>query len=172
MTALEVRYRRLLAVYPAGHRRDYEREMLGVLMAGARPGQRFPRAAEAADLLRAGFAARLAFAGRQMRSAAWRDAAAVVSLLTALLMVGLTGGGVPFAVRMLVHGEFSRDLLPQTYGQPMAVTLLRPAVWLAVAVTVLAGRRRAAAALGVAALTVEVVRFAAWPPVHLPIRCW
>jgi hypothetical protein len=48
---LERRYRRLLAGYPAAFRREYEQELLSVLMAGAQPGQRWPRLAEAADLL-------------------------------------------------------------------------------------------------------------------------
>ena len=40
MSELERRYRRLLAWYPAGYRRDHEEEMLGVLLAAARAGQR------------------------------------------------------------------------------------------------------------------------------------
>jgi hypothetical protein len=39
-SALEHRYRRLLAWYPAAFRHEQEDEMLAVLMAGARPGQR------------------------------------------------------------------------------------------------------------------------------------
>jgi hypothetical protein len=49
---LERRYRRLLACYPAAFRREHEREILAVLMAGARKGQRWPRPAEVFDLLR------------------------------------------------------------------------------------------------------------------------
>jgi len=49
---LERRYRRLLAAYPAAFRREYEQEILSVLMAGAEQGQRWPRLAQAADLLR------------------------------------------------------------------------------------------------------------------------
>ncbi len=51
-SALERRYRRLLACYPATFRREHDREMLSVLMAGAEQGQRWPRPAEVADLLR------------------------------------------------------------------------------------------------------------------------
>ncbi|WP_430788364.1 hypothetical protein [Actinoplanes sp. G11-F43] len=32
MTVLETRYRRLLRIYPAGHRADYEEEMVAVLV--------------------------------------------------------------------------------------------------------------------------------------------
>ena len=48
---LEGGYRRLLALYPAEHRRAHEAEMLGVLMTGARAGQRHPGVAESADLI-------------------------------------------------------------------------------------------------------------------------
>ena len=46
MSTLESRYRLLLACYPGAHRREYEDEMLGVLLAAARPDQRWPSPAE------------------------------------------------------------------------------------------------------------------------------
>jgi hypothetical protein len=49
---LERRYRRLLALYPRAFRREYEQEILAVLMAGADDGQHRPRPGEAADLIR------------------------------------------------------------------------------------------------------------------------
>jgi hypothetical protein len=49
---LERRYRRLLAFYPRAFRREREQEILSVLMAGARAGQRWPRLAEGTDLVR------------------------------------------------------------------------------------------------------------------------
>jgi hypothetical protein len=48
---LERRYRRLLACYPRAFRREFEQEMLSVLMAGAGEGQQRPRLGEAADLI-------------------------------------------------------------------------------------------------------------------------
>jgi len=51
-TDLERRYRRLLAFYPKAFRDQREQEVLSVLMAGAVDGQRRPRVAESADLLR------------------------------------------------------------------------------------------------------------------------
>jgi hypothetical protein len=48
---LERRYRRLLACYPRSFRREYEQEILAVLMAGADEGQERPRLGEAADLI-------------------------------------------------------------------------------------------------------------------------
>jgi hypothetical protein len=56
---LERRYRRLLACYPAAFRREHEQEILSVLMAGAEEGQRWPRPAEVADLLRSATFTRL-----------------------------------------------------------------------------------------------------------------
>jgi hypothetical protein len=58
-SVLEHRYRRLLACYPAAFRREHEHEMLSVLMAGAEQGQRWPRPAEVADLLRSATSMRL-----------------------------------------------------------------------------------------------------------------
>ena len=51
---LERRYRRLLAFYPKAFRREHGQEIVSVLMAGAAEGQRRPRLAESADLLRNG----------------------------------------------------------------------------------------------------------------------
>jgi hypothetical protein len=63
------RYRRLLACYPAAFRREHEQEILSVLLAGAAEGQRWPRLAEAADLLRSATYMRLQT--RWRRSWAW-----------------------------------------------------------------------------------------------------
>jgi hypothetical protein len=48
---LERRYRRLLKCFPARYRREHEREILSVLMAGAAAGQRRPGVADSADLV-------------------------------------------------------------------------------------------------------------------------
>ena len=58
-TGLERRYRRLLRCYPAGFRCEHEEEILTVLLADAQEGQRWPRPAEAAALLRSGIHMRL-----------------------------------------------------------------------------------------------------------------
>jgi hypothetical protein len=62
-TDLERRYGRLLACYPAALRREREQEILPVLLAGAAEGQRRPRLAESADLVRNAMLMRL----RQMK---------------------------------------------------------------------------------------------------------
>jgi hypothetical protein len=56
---LERAYRRLLAWYPWEFRRENEQELLAVLMAGARDGQRRPGLAGSADLIRSGLWLRL-----------------------------------------------------------------------------------------------------------------
>jgi hypothetical protein len=55
-SAPERSYRRLLAWYPQGFRREHEEELLAVLLAGARPGQRRPGLAEAVNLMISGLA--------------------------------------------------------------------------------------------------------------------
>lgn len=56
---LERAYRRLLAWYPRGFRRDHGQELLAVLMACAPDGQRRPRLAACADLISNGLWMRL-----------------------------------------------------------------------------------------------------------------
>jgi len=56
---LEQGYRRLLACYPRPFRQENGQEILAVLMAGARDGQRRPGLAESADLIGSGLWMRL-----------------------------------------------------------------------------------------------------------------
>jgi hypothetical protein len=56
---LERRYRRLLGWYPEAFRREYEDEILGVLLGGARDGQRRPGAMDSLDLAMNGLSMRL-----------------------------------------------------------------------------------------------------------------
>lgn len=57
--ALERGYRRWLKWYPKTFRREHEAEILGVLMAGARGGQRRPEALECLDLMSSGLSMHL-----------------------------------------------------------------------------------------------------------------
>lgn len=84
---LEQRYRRLLAWYPAAFRRDQEDEMLAVLMAGARRGQRRPGLVESADLIRSavGMHLRRIWAGPDGQPRA--DALALFSLAAPLFLL-------------------------------------------------------------------------------------
>ena len=89
---LERRYRRLLACYPAAFRREHGQEMLSVLMAGAEQGQRWPRLAEVADLLRSATSTRLR--SRLRTSWAWeyrhRRAMVPVRVVSGIWLVALT----------------------------------------------------------------------------------
>ncbi|WP_306210035.1 hypothetical protein [Actinoplanes sp. RD1] len=156
--ALELRYRRLMMAYPAAHRREYEDEMLAVLMTGTRPGQRRPSLGDAADLLRAGFAARLGQGLRAVRGEAWRDAAAVAGLLGAMVLA--------FApLRRLAAGLGALRVYDQAFtAAQLAEVGARAALWLLVVGAALAGLRRSAAALGVTALAGEVVAIAIQVP--------
>ena len=60
---LERAYRRLVACYPRSFRRENTEEIIAVLLATARAGQRRPSAAEAADLLRGAVRMRLGLSG-------------------------------------------------------------------------------------------------------------
>jgi hypothetical protein len=89
---LERRYRRLLACYPAAFRREHEQEVISVLMAAAEKGQRWPRPAEAADLLRGATSMRLRT--RLRTSWAWeyrhRRVMVPVRVLSGIWLVALT----------------------------------------------------------------------------------
>jgi hypothetical protein len=66
---LERRYRRLLKCFPARYRREHEQEILSVLMAGAKEGQRRPGLADSADLVTSAIFMRWREVTRQPR---WR----------------------------------------------------------------------------------------------------
>src|ERR1700722_20308250 len=86
--ALERRYRRLLAWYPADYRAANEQDMLGVALARYELGRRWPDVAEAVNVIASGVRARL---GAGWRVPAWRDAAAVVSILGPILLATAAG---------------------------------------------------------------------------------
>jgi hypothetical protein len=166
MTApLEIRYRRLLAVYPAAHRQAYEEEMVGVLMAGAEPGQRRPALGEAVDLLWSGLVARFGRGRQDLRSAVWRDAAAVAGLIGVVLLAAVPCRRLIFGVHYL-----------QQYGDPMRRfgvdggllldVAARSVAWLAVLVAVLVAARRTAVGLAVVAVLVEIATIVVWLPAY------
>ncbi|MGK5740441.1 hypothetical protein [Micromonospora sp. URMC 103] len=128
---LERRYRRLLAAYPWEHRRVYEDEMVAVLLAGARPGQRRPAAGEVRDLVGAGLRARLRVGARGFTAPAWADAAAVTGLLAVMLLLA--------SAATAVLGGPGRG--------PSAADWLRVAGWCGVCAAALSGLRWAAAGL-------------------------
>jgi hypothetical protein len=85
--ALERGYRRLLACYPRRFRDEHREEMLAVLLACARDGQRRPGLIEAADLIRSGLGMRLRPDSSQAARQGWSDALAVFSLAGPVFLV-------------------------------------------------------------------------------------
>ncbi|MEH0934141.1 hypothetical protein [Micromonospora psammae] len=139
---LETRYRRLLAVHPWEHRRVYEEEMLAVLLAGARPGQRRPSPAEAVDLVAAGLRARLRITARGLTDPAWSDASAVTGLVTGLMLLALAGHAL--VTQLTVDRRLPP---PAVVAGADAVDWLRLLGWAGVCAAALLGWRRVAATL-------------------------
>lgn len=139
---LERRYRRLLAVYPWEHRRVYEDEMLAVLLAGARPGQRRLAAADVRNLVGAGLRARLRVGARGFTEPSWADAATVTGLLVGVVLLA-------FAGKTLLDQLVRAPGLPPGFAPsgPDLVDWLRVAGWAGVCAAVLVGWRWLAAGL-------------------------
>ncbi|MGD0246304.1 MAG: hypothetical protein ABSB59_39080 [Streptosporangiaceae bacterium] len=155
---LERRYRLLLRCYPPSHREAHREEMLGVLLAAARPGQRSPGAWQAVNLAACGLAIRTR---RALVAGPWQDALAVVSLVTPVLMLVSSAVNVGTTVRetvMLDHSSppglpfWSLSLVPMLVGPVFLVSC-----WLTVVVLGLAGRRRAAAAVAFVPLALALL---------------
>jgi len=97
---LERAYRRRLRWYPRAFRDEHGPEILAVLMAGARDGQRRPGLAGSADLIRGGLWLRLVPAvprsARTVRAAVWLMCAGAVLPAVSLILalVTLAPGGI------------------------------------------------------------------------------
>ena len=152
---LERRYRRLLRCYPPAHRAFHREEMLGVLLATARPGQRTPGLGQTVNLAACGLVIRVRRIPGWLAADAGQDALAVVSLITPALVVILlvleqaamnaaTSARVPVWVPL-----WQMFLLPPSFGQSVVVMI----AWLAVVLLGLAGLRRTAAAIASISLT-------------------
>ncbi|GGK91675.1 hypothetical protein Ppa06_49940 [Planomonospora parontospora subsp. parontospora] len=102
MTGLEDRYRRLLAWYPADHRARHGEEMIGVMLAGAEPGQRRPGPRETFDLVHGAIrirAHRLLGPGSAPR---WRDAMNAAAIVAPLHLVVIHA--VPAVLALMTDG--------------------------------------------------------------------
>jgi hypothetical protein len=117
---LERGYQRLLAGYPKAYRRQNGPEILAVLMAAARPGQRRPGVAEAADLIRGGLWMRLRprvpshartvlAAVRLMYLGALTEVAALVTIIASTPSVRAATMHLAPGQWPLVHGFLLRD---------------------------------------------------------------
>jgi hypothetical protein len=158
--ALERSYRRLLRCYPPGHRQVHREEMLGVLLATARPGQRAPGAKQTVNLVACGLAIRARRALSSLADETWQDALAVVSLIAPVLMFVITALEFAVAIREAVvehhaypaAGPFWPPWLVPFLGGPATMMI----GWLAVVLLGLTGRRRAAAAIASIALALAL----------------
>ena len=158
--ALERRYRRLLRCYPPGHRQVHREEMLGVLLATARPGQRAPGARQTVNLIACGLAIRARRALSSLADETWQDALAVVSLITPALMLVVAALDFALAIREAMvenhaypaAGPFWQSWLVPFLGGPATAMI----GWLAVVLLGLTGRRRAAAAIASIALALAL----------------
>jgi hypothetical protein len=159
LSTLEDRYRRLLAWYPADHRVGHEQEMLGVLLAGARPGQARPSIADTFDLLRGAVRVHLRRAVNAPDVPGWPAATAIAGFLATLLLVA---DGLRFAVEApqavsrfadaRAHTPFSLPHLLVLYFGTAPYWL----AWLTIAVLAWRGARRPAT---LAACTVTAAQF-------------
>jgi hypothetical protein len=159
--ALERRYRRLLRCYPPGHRQVHREEMLGVLLATARPGQRAPGARQTVNLVACGLAIRARRALSSLADEAWQDALAVVSLITPALMLVIAALDFAVAARQVVAVDLAYPLAGPFWQLGLVPRLGAPAAvmtgWLAVVLLGLTGRRRVAAAIAFILLTPALV---------------
>jgi hypothetical protein len=138
---LERGYGRLLACYPRAFRRENGDEILAVLMASARPGQRRPGLAESADLIRSALWMRL----RPGTSRPPRTVLTAVRLmcvgaaleLATLITVVVTTGSVHSAITSRYPGFTGADwhaimvahIIPDEVGAPVAVGLWLWMAW-------------------------------------------
>jgi hypothetical protein len=148
--ALERRYRRLLAWYPAAYRAANAEGMLGVALARSAPGQRWPEPGEAVNLIVSGIGERL---GAMLRQSDHRDTAAVLAIAGPLLLAGT-------AVRTMASPFLFLPALPALAAQRTQVTAIAIAFAAWWALTALAGMlrwRRVAAAGACLGLAGQVV---------------
>ena len=96
---LERRYRRLLAWYPQPFRREHEEEMLAVLMAGARQGQRRPGVAESANLIMSALGMWLRRRGPGASNQRVAEALALFSVVAPLFL--LFAAMFPYAIQLV-----------------------------------------------------------------------
>jgi hypothetical protein len=133
---LERRYRRVLACYPKGFRRESEDEILAVLLATAREGQRRVGLAEAADLIRG--ALRMHFgmsrAPRPVRSAVRLMCFGAVLNLAVMVTILVTLGSVKSAAihdaAVQWHAVLVTQVVPVLASAPISAGLW---LWLAAA---------------------------------------
>jgi hypothetical protein len=123
--ALARRYRRLLAWYPAGHRRAYGEEMIGVLLAAAPDGASRPGPAGTIDLIRGGLRARFRAGLRWLAGADWTDALAVCSVAVPVIFLGYYTAGWLWSLHVYIGPEYEleRSLVVLAIAAPPLLAL-------------------------------------------------
>ncbi|GAA3905049.1 hypothetical protein [Actinoplanes auranticolor] len=144
---LERRYRQLLRLYPREHRREYEEEMIGVLLAGVAPGRTRPGPREVLDLVTSALTVR--WSRRAHSSGDGHRAARAVQLFGAILLLAVS-------LRRVVMGEVAALRYADFVPHVAAHELVRPGAWALVLLLVLAGWRWAAVPAALAGLIAEV----------------
>ncbi|MEU8079621.1 hypothetical protein AB0B31_29770 [Catellatospora citrea] len=144
------RYERLLALFPAAHRHEYEDEMIGVLMAGAKPQQRFPGLRETANLVRCAAWMRLGGRGASVADGRWAPAAAVFGLVASFMMLTYQLGRAGSALASFWRFDDVFPWLPGRLWLPLAG-------WSLAVVFAFTGFRLVAAAGAWTAVLAEVV---------------
>jgi hypothetical protein len=156
--SLEDRYRRILRLYPADHRRDHEDEMIGVLLADDRTR---PDLRDVCDLAWGALLIRLRRATGTFSEERWHDAFAIVGIIAPILLIGLSlrplasnVGKFVFSHRLVMHGT-----TPLRSAEFLAEEELLWLAFCAVAVLALLGVRRVGtvAAFALPAVTVGLM---------------
>ncbi|HJY00344.1 MAG TPA: hypothetical protein VJ351_05950 [Streptosporangiaceae bacterium] len=159
--ALERRYLRLLRCYPPSHRAFHREEMLGVLLATARPGQRTPGLGQTVNLAACGLAIRVRRIPGWLAAEAGQDALAVVSLIApAVVFILLALGWAVNAAagaRVLPRVPVWTPLLPVPVLPFSGESVVVMIAWLAVVVLGLTGRQRTAAKIAFISLTLALL---------------
>jgi hypothetical protein len=150
--ALERRYRRLLAWYPAAYRAANADDMLGVALARSASGQRWPEPGEAVNLIVSGAGERL---GGLLRQPDQRDTAAVLAIAGPLLLAAA-------AVRTMESPFLFTPAIPVLDSpRTLGIAITSAAWWTLVALAGMLRWRRAAATgacLGLAGQVTMLVR--------------
>ncbi len=108
-TALERRYRRLLAFYPRAFRREHEEEILAVLLECAADGQRWPRPPECANLLGNGIWMRARHGAEwelRHRPRLWLSVRAMSGIWLLVLTLALCANGQWWGLALLAPAAF------------------------------------------------------------------
>jgi hypothetical protein len=155
---LERRYRRLLALYPADYRAEYEDEMLGVLLNSSTSERRFPQRREALDLLWTAARVRVTRGWTALGGTGWTTAMGALGVVGALLLAGK-------GLRPVVDAYTWNLRFEIPIQQRLATTdWLRAAGWIVLAIVALCRWRIVAAALAWVAVLAEIALRNQLPP--------